>query len=525
MAKINTIMKGEHYFHNHKMYIYVYVFINTVLAIIALNNKSAIAQEITTASGMAATSPKTVANISSEKVALKRFDDLLENAKKNGFSRSFLQAISEVNAFEDPFRSLVLSANVLPESLLMSQDPDKRGMASAILFLGGTREIISKHLDILKDQAQTVIKAYGWESLLFRDEAEVRPWTVKELANTALRARGIQPKDGEITADNMKTYLESTKDTEIPHEWIMRLRRYQAWNVDVEKLKKEVLELKVRDRAVILLSIVGECIDKNWDIPFTVTEGASILKEGLSIPALKTILERDIIADTQLTAYKYMDWRSQGLRRALLYFSAEVLTKADATWLYEAADHKEWISVFYVIVASKLDPVKGIDWLKKAIENDKKQSSRCNLLEALWSIGGEDQNIYIVDHYFAESKPEYSAGGLQEDFIWKLGKMERKKAKFLLKILALDNRFVTLGWSATRAFAQNAAIILGEETNEVKRYFSVEHRMGVYDFEHRPELRDKYPVDTKHVLMQTEAFQNYLQNEIRKRSQKDDEHK
>jgi hypothetical protein len=49
--------------------------------------------------------------------------------------------------------------------------------------------------------------------------------------------------------------------------------------------------------------------------------------------------------------------------------------------------------------------------------------------------------------------------------------------------------------------------------------------MGVYDFEHRPEQRDKYLVDTKHVLMQTEAFQRYLQGEVLKRSGGDDDAK
>ena len=45
--------------------------------------------------------------------------------------------------------------------------------------------------------------------------------------------------------------------------------------------------------------------------------------------------------------------------------------------------------------------------------------------------------------------------------------------------------------------------------------------MGIHAFEHRPEQRDKYLVDTKHVLMQTEAFQIYLQEEVLKRSKRD----
>ncbi len=90
--------------------------------------------------------------------------------------------------------------------------------------------------------------------------------------------------------------------------------------------------------------------------------------------------------------------------------------------------------------------------MKNALLEEPDQLTRCYLLEALWSVGGEPQLSYVKDRYFADKKPKYNAGGLQENLIELVGQEEGTKADQLLKALVLDRRFTTLGWAATRAF-------------------------------------------------------------------------
>jgi hypothetical protein len=160
-----------------------------------------------------------------------------------------------------------------------------------------------------------------------------------------------------------------------------------------------------------------------------------------------------------------------------------IFKKGDAQWLYDAS---------CLLPAAKLDPERGIGWLKKAME--KPYASRCLLLDALWSIAGEEQLPYIKDRYFEDARDSRT---IQRHFVKELCRTQGEKAAPLLKALILDRRFTTLEWP-------------------------VEHRMGEQRFMDHPQERDKYLVDTKHVLMQTEAFQTYLQEEVLKRSQKNE---
>ena len=201
----------------------------------------------------------------------------------------------------------------------------------------------------------------------------------------------------------------------------------------------------------------------------------------------------------------------------ILRAAPRVLKKEDAQWVHNAADPEEWISCYYVIAAARLDPGRGPDWLKQAAMAERDQHRRCELLAALWAIGGQRQTTWVAEQYYLASKPEYNAGGLQEDLIRRVGAAESRAAAPLLATIIRDKRFRLLGWSATRALAQHADKILGQETAEVKRYLRVRHRMGRYEYEMRPELREDFPVDTKHVQMQTKAFQEYLQAEVKRR--------
>jgi hypothetical protein len=209
--------------------------------------------------------------------------------------------------------------------------------------------------------------------------------------------------------------------------------------------------------------------------------------------------------------------KGQGeLRRVVLRLAPKLLKEKDAAWLHKAAGRPSFLRAHYVIAAAQLDRTMAPQWLKEAIRTERDQEYRCSLLLTLWSVSGDKELRYVVETYYRDGEPSYNAGGLQEDFVKRLGNTHGKKAAGVLKALVLDPRFRALCWPATRAYARHAGLLVSGKTPEVKRYLRVNHRMGPHDFEQRPERRGEYPVDTKHVLMQTEAFQKFFQAEVRK---------
>lgn len=423
-------------------------------------------------------------------------------------------------------RMLIEKADTLPEDLLHVKDPSQRGLAALVFGLSNSPKKIAVAVKCLNDDTVTAIASLPYTTQMYGSiprKEDRKNLTVGVLARMALRYRlvgfGLQAGHPFTSNKDAAQYWENIDDIEtLPSEWVYRFRRARGWGKDVVTTKKELLE-RVRPAHVgILVASVRAFVPS----VYTDEEVTQVLARSGDRKLLRGILEQTLRRPGISLKYGPNSTHQRKVRQVLLRVAPKVFAKEDAQWVYDATDPKEWVSVYYIIAAAELDPEKGVDWLKEAIKKDGDQLRRCKLLEALWSVGGESQISYIKDRYFADSKPKYNAGGLQENLIERFGKNGGEKAAPLLKALVLDRRFTTLGWAAMRAFAKNAAVILGEETKEVKRYLGVKHRMGVYDFEQQPKGRDKYLVDTKHVLMQTEAFQIYLQGEVLKRSQKDD---
>jgi hypothetical protein len=416
----------------------------------------------------------------------------------------------------------------MPRTIIRSDDATVRGLAAAIMGLADSTELSSYAIEMLTDEGTTALKSVpiNMTSPWHRVDLEAGvTLQVKDLAQIALTYRwtggGLLSGFPFEDSKKAKEYFDTIKDEHaIPSEWVFRFRRASLWQVDRGEIRSRLLKLDEPTKGIAAAAVSaflpGELADEDV-VGALKASDAGILRRYLEG---KWRMAGMTLAGGPNSKHQ---WKT---RREILRLAPKVFTKADAQWIHDAGFGLDGdFDLHYIVAAATLDPSKGVQQLMDGIGLARDQGVRCAMLAALWSVGGEPQISYIKDRYFAEKKPEYNAGGLQEDLIERLAKDDGEKAAPLLRALVLDKRFTTLGWAATRAFAKNAELLLGEETKEVKRYLGVEHRMGVYDFEHRPEERDKYLVDTKHVLMQTEAFQRYLQGEVLKRSGDDDDAK
>ena len=424
-------------------------------------------------------------------------------------------------------RMVIEQANVLPESLLDARDATKRGLVAFVFGMSDSSTKMMAAFKLVADTEATKIAGLPYGTLMYgtpAHEEETVSLTVGGMVRLAMKYRLVGPNL--LAADPFQSdaeavrYWQSVQEPRaLPSEWVFRARRAIAWGTDIGGMKQALITDVPPSDAGLVAAAVSAFVPS----VYTDTEVIELLKKTDHV-TLRRFLEGTLRRPGVTLKQGPNSTTQMEVREVVLRMLHQILKKDDAQWVYDAAG-KDDLSSRYIVAAARLDPPKGVDWLRDAIEKDTDQLNRCILLQALWSVGGDAQLLFIKDRYFAEKKPEYNAGGLQENLIERLAKEEGAKAAPLLKALVLDRRFTTLGWAATRAFAKNAALILGEETKEVKRYLGVEHRMGVYDFEHRPEQREKYLVDTKHVLMQTEAFQIYLQGEVLKQREGDSDAK
>ncbi len=425
------------------------------------------------------------------------------------------------------YRILTDKADGISLSLLESDDMKRKALAILVFAHADRVDGMPVLANLLGDHERTLSRpSYG--SLGIRNDQPIDT-TVHDLVRSLLYRRlGLNVMEPVIEEGRFLEYWNSVPKPELlASEWVFRFNKAQVanWKKPLEPIKKELAAKTSGAQRAILIATIQAHVPARWShLPKVYTE-AEVL-DSLKNDIDKTTIRKFLNGDWNLPGSTLKSGPNSKIpwetRAVVLRHAPQLLEKEDAQWIYELGHEKDWIRIDHLIAAAQLNPQKGVEWLKKDIEISNKtyyQSRRCILMDALWSLGGESQIPYIKDRYFEDSKPEYNSGGLQEDLIIKLGKNGGKLAAPLLKALVLDKRFASLGWAATRAFATNAAIILGEETKEVMRYLTVEHRMGVGSFEQRPQDRDKYLVDTTHVLMQTEAFQIYLQSEVLKRSQ------
>lgn len=418
-------------------------------------------------------------------------------------------------------KRLVQQARVLPLQSASAKDPTVRGLAGLIFGLSDDPTQVAAAVDLLKDGTVTGLRAVPMTTVFYGRKPD---WdsgiklTVSDLARRSLTYRWVGggffsgfPFDAAKAKEADAFFKAMRAEKGNPGEWVYRYRLAVKWGLNRDSLKKDLMEHESPIRGIAAAAVAAFVHDQ-------LTEEEVVLAlDNADKTKLKEFLRNKWRMATMTLRHGPYSKHQMEVRRVLLSVATNVFAKKDAQWVYNAADPKEWIDVYYIIAAAKLDPKKGVAWLKKAIEKDSGQGRRCNLLEALWQIGGEGQLAYIRDRYFAEMKPAYNAGGLQENLVERLGKSEGAKAVPLLTALIRDKRFRSLSWAPTRAFAKYAELVLGKQTAEVKRYLRVQHRMGRYKFEQWPNLRKEYPVDTKHVLMQTKAFQEYLQAELTKR--------
>ena len=393
-------------------------------------------------------------------------------------------------------------------------------MLGVIAFAAGMSDDFATALPILLDlvtnKAKTIPqkRMYAVPSLPpYPEEQTVRDAVKRVLRNRGL---GLGVRDVEDAA-LLRQYGDFVKLPEgRAREWRFRFRKERIKGGIVGDVKERLQDEPQPTKGLAVVAIAAYRPSAYSDA--AITEAV----KGMDGKVLRSLVAGKWFWDG---ASRYMNappW--SGMTNTIVERALPAFTVEDAEWLRQPRAKPGCIRLDYLIAAAKLDPARGAGWLRASVGTGRgsfDSSDRARLLAALWAVGGEPEVAYIVDCYFAEL--EYRGGGLQEGLIRDVAKNPGRNAAPLLKALILDRRFLTLSWAATRAFAENAAIVLGEETREVKRYLDVQHRMGRYDFERWPERREKYLVDTKHVLMQTEAFQMYLQGEVLKRSQTSDE--
>jgi hypothetical protein len=208
-------------------------------------------------------------------------------------------------------------------------------------------------------------------------------------------------------------------------------------------------------------------------------------------------------------------WESLELLKGfLLTHASQFFTEQDAIWMKSLADPKRLDYSGYIMGAAQLNPKEGVTWLKVAIEQEGLQDQRTRLLFALSQTEDIDTH-YILDKYYKEKIPEYNAGGLQEEFIKRLADKGDARSKATLAALIRDERFVGLGWVATRTFAEHIPLLLGVMPPEAKKYLALKHPLGYYGFEQRPALRKNYPTETNAILIASQEFQQFLQKKVK----------
>ena len=306
-------------------------------------------------------------------------------------------------------------------------------------------------------------------------------------------------------AETFLAYWSSIKNyDELPSEWVLQFRLAKVWAQPMDPLKAKLLKVSPGVRGIIAANV------------------SAFVQEVYSDEEIAKLLATD--ADKKVIK-PFLDgtWRLPGMtleegpnsqkqyesRTAILRVLPQLLKSEDADWVYSRAKVGD-LFPDYVIAASRLDSVKGVKWLEKAIPDEPNQVSRCRMLVALGQVGGPDVQAYVVDHYYTDNKLEYNVGGLQEEFVNEVVKLPTEKARPLLRALVQDPRFATLGWSATRAFAENCQIFLGKKPAEADAYLAIDYPAGIYDFEQRVQDRKEHPKETERVLQATREFQRFL---------------
>lgn len=413
------------------------------------------------------------------------------------------------------FQLLVARAEQLAERFLKEQDPRRRGLAVLVFGLADSPKYLSKVAGLVEDEDVTISRAPpgAWPVPY---SGKVPPWaekqTVRDLVLIVFGYRfGSWHHPCRSAKEFAKYWKAVPRPNELPSEWVFRFNKARGWNLPTKPLKDELTKVRPPDRAIVMTSV------------------AAFVPEVYSEDALVATLRRDVPADA-LRGYLDGSWRLPGMtlisgpnsrdqrecRKLLLRILPRLLKPEDGQWVLALAKRGKALRTDHVIAAARLDPLMGKGWLQAALRQEQDQFRRCRLLVALARIGGGDVLEFVVARYYRESKPEYSAGGLQEHFVREILNEASSTSKPLLERMILDGRFTSLSWAPTRAIAHGWRLFFTERPREVGRYLGVKHRMGTYDFEQRPKLRQEYPVDTKHVLMQTRAFQQFLQQRLRK---------
>jgi hypothetical protein len=422
-------------------------------------------------------------------------------------------------------RMLVTKVDALPINLLNAKDPTQRGLAVWIFGLSDSPKKVLAAFNCLNDNAVSTIAYTPFSASWFGTDPrkkKITKCTVAGFASKAMRSRlvcsGVLASRPFALATASPRYWNSIEDIHVlPSEWVYQFRRAKVWGKDIAATKKELLK-RVKPSHVGIVVASVRAFDFNQDIYTDEEVIRALIKSGdkkLLRGILEQTLQRPGISLKQGPNSKYQ----REVRMVLLRAAPKVLSKNDAGWVHDAAFKSVgWIRPYYIIASAKLDPDRGVAWLKRGVRNNRDQLARSQMVEALWTIARESQISYIKDRYFFDNKAEFNSGGLQEYLIAEIVKSEGALAEPLLRALVLDGRFTSLGWAATRAIAKNATMLIGEQTREVKRYLRVQHTLSMSTFQRDPDQRKKYASETEHLLTETGAFQFYLQREVRKRS-------
>jgi hypothetical protein len=341
---------------------------------------------------------------------------------------------------------------------------------------------------------------------------ETRKQTQGDLAMRviSMRCGCSAPRNYLHSSKAFRAYWSSIPNAEeLPSEWVFAFRKAIAWHRSVKDVKVSLSKLESPARpiieAIVYLQMPNDHVYAEQDV---VKELA-----GVDPKILRGLMDGSwrLPGMTLPTGPNSKD--QQELKAFVLANSPQFFKTEDAQWLYDMAMSGGMPFSDYVIGAAQVDPSKGFDWLKMAAEKEGLQNQRTRLLLAVWQTQGANSIKYLTDRYYDESKPEYNIGGLQEEFIQKLSLRGKASVPLLVAIIR-DKRFMRLGWTATRMFAEHAELLFGEKPRQAKNYLSVDHPLGVYDYERRPAMREKFPSETKRVVVATKEFQEFLLKEM-----------
>jgi hypothetical protein len=426
-------------------------------------------------------------------------------------------------------RVLIQRAHELPEGLLKSESAKERALAAVVFCLCDDPGRVGAAAQLLTDKTPS-LNAWVLRSTFPGGFPEQKP--VHHFVREALALRLIGPKGPWfVTAagwtgpdTSLGEYWGRIKNPkELPSEWMFRLRKAKWAGEDYTRIKSELAKVGRPARAFIMAAVLNETRD--WeDTPFAIHEVVEELRASLDRTELRAVINGTRKIPGMEFPYGPNMRDAAHIRGFILRYAPKLLSPEDAEWLTALAkrsadDEEDVMRNAYAMGAARLDPKRADEVLRRTIEKETSGSARIPLLMELWDRSTDRGPVliaYLVDEFYGKGRKDENRGerrAFQVLFVSRFVREFGSGARSVLAGVIRDGRFVGLGWTVLRAFAQPAAveIVAGKNPAEAKSVHSVRHPLRPEEFDDAdPAARASRRRETDRVLEALTKFREYL---------------